>query len=319
MTARSSPPKAIRTRANPRFLIIGAGMSGILSAIKLKEAGLDDFVIYEKADRLGGTWRENTYPGIACDVPSHLYSYSFALNPEWSHRFAPGAEIQAYFEDVARRYGVDSRIRFGKEVTRCAFEDGRWKIEMADGSTDDGDFVIAATGVLHHPAYPDISRARLLRRRGLPQRALGSRRAARRQAVGVVGTGSSAIQIVSALVDEVAELTLFQRTPQWVTPVENTPYSEEEKAEFRRRPEAMQEIRAEVSRALHRRLRQRAGRLQSRPFSRRSTTPARPISRTTSRTRSCARGSARLPRRLQATDHVGGISTTRSSGPTRSS
>ena len=87
-----------------RFAIIGAGMSGILSAIKLQEAGFEDFAIYEKADRLGGTWRENTYAGVACDVPSHLYSYSFAPNPEWSHRFSPGAEIQAYFEDVAKRH-----------------------------------------------------------------------------------------------------------------------------------------------------------------------------------------------------------------------
>jgi cation diffusion facilitator CzcD-associated flavoprotein CzcO len=114
MTTQTHPAPADATRSAPRFIIIGAGMSGILSAIKLQEAGLDDFAIYEKADRLGGTWRENTYPGIACDVPSHLYSYSFAPNPEWSHRFSPGAEIQAYFEDVAQRYGVASRIQYGR-------------------------------------------------------------------------------------------------------------------------------------------------------------------------------------------------------------
>jgi cation diffusion facilitator CzcD-associated flavoprotein CzcO len=236
-------------RKDPRFLVIGAGMSGVLSAIELRRAGYDDFVIYEKADRLGGTWRENTYPGIACDVPSHFYSYSFAPNPEWSHRFAPGAEIQAYFEDVAHRYEVASRIRFGKEVTRCAFEDGRWKIAMADGSTDEGDFVIAATGVLHHPAYPDIkgldcfAGACFHSARWNHDIALAGKR------VGVIGTGSSAIQIVSALVGEVAELALFQRTPQWVAPAENPPYGEQEKAEFRRRPEAMQEIREQVARA----------------------------------------------------------------------
>ena len=119
---RITPTGSART--DLRIIVIGAGMSGILSAIKLKEAGVD-FAVYEKADRLGGTWRENTYSGIACDVPSHFYSYSFALNPEWSRRFAPGAEIQAYFEDIARRYGVDSKIQYGREVTRCAFEDGR--------------------------------------------------------------------------------------------------------------------------------------------------------------------------------------------------
>ena len=119
-----------------RFVIIGAGMAGILAAIKLKEAGLD-YAIYEKADRLGGTWRENTYPGIACDVPSHFYSYSFALNPEWSRQFAPGPEIQAYFEDVAHRFGVTSRIRYGKEIVRCEFQEGCWQLAMSDGSRDD--------------------------------------------------------------------------------------------------------------------------------------------------------------------------------------
>src|SRR5215468_2811861 len=96
-----------------RVAIIGAGMAGILSGVRLLEAGIPDFTIYEKGDGPGGTWRENTYPGLACDVPSHLYSYSFAPNPEWSRRFSPGAEILAYFEDVARRHGVMERIRFG--------------------------------------------------------------------------------------------------------------------------------------------------------------------------------------------------------------
>jgi len=241
-------PTTTPARSDLRFLILGAGMSGILSAIKLHEAGLDDFAIYEKADRLGGTWRENEYPGLCCDVPSHLYAYSFAPNPEWSHRFSPGHEIQAYFESVARRYGVSERIRFGKEVTRCAFEDGRWRVEMADGSSDVGDFVIAATGVLHHPAYPEIE-------------GLGSFRgpcfhsarwdhgvdlAGRR--VGVIGTGSTAIQIVGALVDRVAELSLFQRTPQWIMPQQNPAYTEQEKAEFRARPEHIEQMRAFILR-----------------------------------------------------------------------
>jgi len=237
------------SRADLRFIVIGAGMAGILTAIRLKEAGLENFAIYEKADRLGGTWRENTYPGLACDVPSHLYSYSFAPNPEWSHVFSPGPEIQAYFEDIARRYGVDSRIQFGKEIERCEFKNGRWRIEAADGTTDEGDFVIAATGVLHHPNVPDIE--------GLDSFEGAAFHSARwdhdvqfaGKRVGVVGTGSTAIQIVSALVDEVAELTLFQRTPQWVMPTENPAYGDEEKAAFREHPETMKQLRAEFSRA----------------------------------------------------------------------
>src|SRR5437764_9549824 len=104
-----------------RFAIIGAGMAGVLSAIKLQDAGITDFTVYEKADRVGGTWRENTYPGLSCDVPSHLYSYSFALTPEWSRRYSPGAEIEAYFERVADEYGVMQHIRFGDAVTRCTY------------------------------------------------------------------------------------------------------------------------------------------------------------------------------------------------------
>src|SRR5580700_1175715 len=126
-------------------------MAGILSAIKLKERGLEDFTVYEKADRLGGTWRENTYPGLSCDVPSHLYCYSFDLNPDWSHVYSPGGEIRAYLDGVAERHGVVPYIHFGEEVVRCAFEDGTWHLLTASGHRDEVDVVIAATGVLHHP------------------------------------------------------------------------------------------------------------------------------------------------------------------------
>jgi len=235
------------SKSQPRFLIIGAGMSGILSAIKLQEAGLDDFAIYEKAERLGGTWRENTYAGVACDVPSHLYCYSFAPNPEWSHRFSPGAEIQTYFEDVAKRYGVSDRIRYGTEIRRCAFEDGRWRIETTDGDTDEGDFVIAATGVLHHPSYPDIEGLDSFEgvcfhsARWNHDESLAGKR------IGVIGTGSTAIQVVSALVPEAEKLTMFQRTAQWVMPQENPAYTDEEKRDFREDPTILEQLRGEIS------------------------------------------------------------------------
>src|ERR1700694_2549375 len=139
-----------------RCAVIGAGMAGILSAIKLAEAGFGDFTIYEKAERVGGTWRENTYPGLSCDVPSHLYSYSFELTPDWSRRFSPGSEIQAYFERVAEQSALLPRTRFGDEVTSCEFADGVWRLETAGGAHDWADVVIAATGVLHHPNLPEI-------------------------------------------------------------------------------------------------------------------------------------------------------------------
>jgi cation diffusion facilitator CzcD-associated flavoprotein CzcO len=231
-----------------RFAIIGGGMAGILSAIELHEAGLDDFVIYEKASRLGGTWRENTYPGIACDVPSHLYSYSFEPNPGWSHRFSPGAEIEAYFEGVARRHGVEERVRFGEEVTRCDFSAGRWHLETKSGLRDTADVVIAATGVLHHPNLPDIpglgafEGALFHSARWDHAVALDGRR------IGIVGTGSTAVQIVSAIVGRVAKLSLFQRTAQWIMPQDNPPYSEAEKAAFERDPELIPRLRADLSR-----------------------------------------------------------------------
>jgi cation diffusion facilitator CzcD-associated flavoprotein CzcO len=247
-TAGANPAPTDASRPNLRFIIIGAGMSGILSAIKLREAGFDNFVIYEKADRLGGTWRENTYPGIACDVPSHFYSYSFAVNPDWSHRFSPGAEIQTYFENVARRYELDSRIHYRKQVSRCTFTNGRWQIAMTDGAADEADFIIAATGVLHHPAYPDIQGLHTFAGAAFHSARWNHAMPLAGKCVGVIGTGSSAIQIVGALIDEVAQLSLFQRTPQWIMPMGNPAYSEEEKAEFRKHPETIDQLRSEVSR-----------------------------------------------------------------------
>ncbi|MBV9285842.1 MAG: NAD(P)/FAD-dependent oxidoreductase [Acidimicrobiia bacterium] len=232
---------------SPRFIVIGAGMAGILSAVKLAEAGYDDVVLYEKADRIGGTWRENTYPGVACDVPSHLYSYSFAPNPEWSHTFSPGPEIYRYLEDVVRRFGIDERIRFGSEVTRLEYDGGRWRLETADGARDEGDVVIAATGVLHHPRYPDID--------GLDDFGGPVFHTARWDhgvslegaRLGVIGTGSSAVQIVGAVVDTVEELRLFQRTAQWVLPVPNNPLTDDDCSRFREDPSVMLEMRQQLS------------------------------------------------------------------------
>jgi cation diffusion facilitator CzcD-associated flavoprotein CzcO len=237
-----------RTGGRPlRFAIVGAGMAGILAGIKLREAGLGDFTIYEKADRVGGTWRENTYPGIACDVPSHLYSYSFEPNAEWSHMFSPGREIQAYFEGVASRHGLGERIRFGEEVTRLELADGRWRLLTKSGIRDEADVVIGATGVLHHPNLPEIpgldafEGALFHSARWDHAVTLDGRR------VGVVGTGSTAVQMVSALVRRVASLSLFQRTAQWIMPQENPAYDESERAAFRRKPELMRNLHHELS------------------------------------------------------------------------
>ena len=236
-----------RSRRDLRVIVIGAGMAGILSVIRLREIGLPDVTVYEKAERLGGTWRENRYPGVACDVPSHLYSYSFAPNPEWTHRFSPGPEIQEYLEAVATEHHVDQDVRYGEEVAEMRWDGGRWHLRTASGLTDVADVVIAATGVLHHPNYPNIE--------GLDEFAGTTMHTARwdegvalaGRRVGIIGTGSSAIQTVPTIVDDVAHLCLFQRTAQWVMPAENPAYTEEEKVAFREDVSLLHDMHEEIS------------------------------------------------------------------------
>jgi len=218
-------------------------MAGILSAIKLPEAGLSDVTVCEKADRVGGTWRENTYPGLSCDVPSHLYSYSFALWPDWSRRFAPGSEIEAYLERVAADHGVLERVRFGDAVARCELSGDCWRLTTASGHEDEADVVIAATGVLHHPRYPEIDGLESFGGKMFHSARWDHAATLDGARVGIIGTGSTAVQIVSAVVDRVARLSLFQRTAQWVMPQENPPYSEAERVEFHRHPEALEAVR----------------------------------------------------------------------------
>ncbi|HET6915060.1 MAG TPA: NAD(P)/FAD-dependent oxidoreductase [Acidimicrobiales bacterium] len=231
--------------------MIGGGMAGILAAIRLREAGLRDVVIYEKADSYGGTWRENTYPGIACDVPSHLYSYSFEPNPDWSHRFSPGQEIRQYLEVVARRHDLEAATRFGEEVVSCRFVNGRWDLETTGaaggGSRDQVDVVIAATGVLHHPNLPDLPGLETFRGAAFHSARWDHSVEIEGKRIGIVGTGSTAVQITGAVVDRVARLSLFQRTAQWIMPQANPPYSEEQREEFRRDREAVTRRRKEYS------------------------------------------------------------------------
>ncbi|MBG02425.1 MAG: monooxygenase [Acidimicrobiaceae bacterium] len=232
------------------FAVIGAGMSGILAGIKLKQAGYK-FQIFEKADRVGGTWRENTYPGIACDVPSHIYSYSFELNPEWSEFTSPGSEVQEYFEGVSKRYGVDSEIRFREAVTRCTWMGHEWEIETEKGHIERFRWVIAATGILHHPKYPEIE--------GLDDFDGPIFHTARwdhnveiqGKKVGLIGTGSSGVQITAAIAPDVEKLSVFQRTAQWVVPNERVVYTEEEKEAFRTDADLLRNLHTEMSTAFN--------------------------------------------------------------------
>jgi len=209
----------------PRVAVIGAGMSGICAAAKLQAAGVEDVVIYEKADRIGGTWRENTYPGLSCDVASRYYCYTFAPNPNWTRVYPPGEEVQAYLEGVVDKLNLRAKIRFGCEVEEAVWSDGgTWHVRTKSGEEADYDFIISAAGVLHHPRTPEIpglesfSGAAFHSARWDHSVPLDGRR------VAVIGNGSTGVQITKALAPRCAQYKLFQRTPQWIFPLGNPAY-----------------------------------------------------------------------------------------------
>jgi cation diffusion facilitator CzcD-associated flavoprotein CzcO len=216
--------------------IIGAGMSGICMGVKLQRAGIGDFTIFEKERDLGGTWRDNTYPGLVCDVPSRFYQFSFDLNPGWTHRFSPGPEIWRYFDRVADRHDLRRRIRFNTEVLEATHDGAAWHLRTSDGAEHEVDFLISATGVLHHPRRPLIEGldsfggAIFHSARWDHQVPLDGRR------VGVLGTGSTGVQIVTALAGRAKPLVLFQRTAQWILPYPNRRYTRLTRALHRRFP-----------------------------------------------------------------------------------
>ncbi|MFZ5705527.1 MAG: flavin-containing monooxygenase [Pseudomonadota bacterium] len=216
-----------------RFVVIGAGMSGILAAIKLKEQGQKDVTVYEKGATIGGTWRENRYPGLTCDVPAHCYTYSFAPHADWSAFYAPGPEIKNYFEKVIDDFGVRDLIQLEREVTECIWRDGRWHLRLADGSADAADIVIAASGVLHHINMPEIEGMADFQGALFHSARWDDSVALDGQRIGVIGNGSTGVQIVTALSTRAAKLVHFQRSPQWIMPVQQFPYSDEDRAAFR--------------------------------------------------------------------------------------
>lgn len=224
-----------------RAAVIGAGMAGILAAIKLRERGMD-CVVFEKGDSVGGTWRENTYPGLACDVSAHWYTYSFARNPEWDSLMAAGEDIRAYFERVAQDFGIIPLIRFNDEVVQLQFKEAGWDLVTASGHQDRFDVVIAATGVLHHPNIPHFEGIETFRGAAFHSARWNHDVELKGKRIGVIGTGSTAAQLTSALVPVAEQFDLFQRTAQWVMPRDNTPYTEEDKARFRADPAALEEL-----------------------------------------------------------------------------
>ncbi|MBV8928410.1 MAG: NAD(P)/FAD-dependent oxidoreductase [Mycobacteriaceae bacterium] len=235
------------TGMRPTVAIIGAGAGGIAMGIQLADAGYD-FTIFDRADGFGGTWRHNTFPGAACDVPSHLYSYSFALNPRWSKTYANQPEILEYLEKVAADHGLHGHLR-GRtsiESVRWSDSDRRWTLTTPSGSTHDFDVVVSAVGMLDVPNIPAIPGADRFRGRAFHSSRWDHSRSTAGERVASIGTGASAIQYVPAIARDTAHLTVFQRTPIWVSPRRDIPFTAEQQDLFERDPAAALELRDQI-------------------------------------------------------------------------
>jgi cation diffusion facilitator CzcD-associated flavoprotein CzcO len=231
----------------PSIAVVGGGFAGVGAVVMLRRAGYDDVTVFEKGERVGGVWHHNTYPGAACDVPSHLYEFSFAPNPRWSRRYAPQDEIQAYLEGVARRHGVLDRIRTGTEVQSASWDEERakWVLQTSAGEHQ-ADVLLTACGQLSVPSVPPL--AGLDSFEGPVFHTAQWRHdvdlAGKR--VAVIGTGCSAIQVVPAIQPKVQSVAVYQRSPGWTIPKMDYAYSERAKRLFERFPIVQRADRAAV-------------------------------------------------------------------------
>jgi cyclohexanone monooxygenase len=231
----------------PRVAIIGAGAGGIAMGVQLTDGGYD-FAIFERSDGFGGTWRHNTYPGAACDVPSHLYSFSFALNPRWSKTYANQPEILDYLEAVALDHQLDRHLRANTAVEsiRWSDDDKQWTLTTDSGATHDFDVVVSAVGMLDVPNIPVLPGAQKFRGRSFHSARWDHTKSTVGERVASIGTGASAIQYVPAIAAQTAHLTVFQRTPIWVSPRFDFPFTEEQHTLFERDIGAAKKLRDEA-------------------------------------------------------------------------
>ena len=214
--------EASKAPVHTRAVIIGTGFSGLGMAIALQRQGVD-FVILEKADDIGGTWRDNSYPGCACDIPSHLYSYSFEPKPDWKNPFSYQPEIWDYLKGVTEKYGLRRYIEFNSLVDRAYWDDDeyRWHVFTTDGREYVAQFLISGAGALHIPSFPDIEGREEFAGPAFHSAQWDHSVDLTGKRVAIIGTGASAIQIVPEIIGQVAELQLYQRTPPWVVPRRN--------------------------------------------------------------------------------------------------
>jgi cyclohexanone monooxygenase len=225
------------SRRHVGVLIVGSGFAGLGAAIRLAQDGRDDFVVIERGDEVGGTWRDNTYPGAACDVPSHLYSYSFELNPGWSRSFSPQTEIQDYLRKVAAKYRVHERHLFGTEVTLARWDGDaqQWLVDTTGGDFA-ADVLVGAVGALCEPQLPPIKGIETFRGELFHSARWNHDADLTGKRVALIGTGASAIQIGPAIADRVEHLDVYQRTAPWVMPRHDREYSKLESLAYRHVP-----------------------------------------------------------------------------------
>ena len=228
-----------------QLIIIGGGFSGIGMAIRLRQRGMNDFVILERARDLGGTWRDNSYPGCACDVQSSLYSFSFAPNPDWSRTFSPQAEIWEYLRRCVKRFDIARHVVYEQEVTGAAWDDAtrQWSV-TATGGRWTADALVIATGPLSDPVLPEIPGLASFAGPSFHSAQWNHEVALQGKRVAVIGTGASAIQFVPQIQPAVKQLSLFQRTPAWVMPRFDRAVPAWRRALYRRMPVAQRVERA---------------------------------------------------------------------------
>ncbi|PQZ93433.1 MULTISPECIES: NAD(P)/FAD-dependent oxidoreductase [Pseudomonas] len=226
--------------------IIGSGFAGLCMGIQLKEAGFTDFFIAEQADTLGGTWRDNHYPGCACDVQSHVYSFSFAPNPDWSRQFAQQAEIRAYLERCAERFALAPYLHFGMGLVRAVFDEPqqRWQLSFRNGRQVSARVLVSGMGGLSRPALPDIPGLDSFKGARFHSQQWDHDYSLKGKRVAVIGTGASAIQFVPQIAPQVAHLDLFQRTPPWIMPKPDRAISPFERWLFRHVPVTQRVVRS---------------------------------------------------------------------------
>jgi cation diffusion facilitator CzcD-associated flavoprotein CzcO len=230
-----------------RIAVVGTGFSGLGIAIRLRQEGEEDFVLLERAGDIGGTWRDNTYPGCRCDVPSHLYSFSFAPNPNWSSTFSPQEEILDYLKECAERHGVMPHVRFDTELESAAWDDDEqlWRIETSQGAMT-ADILVAGQGPLSEPSLPEVPGIDSFEGTAFHSAEWDHDHDLTGERVAVIGTGASAIQFVPEIQPQVGLLHVFQRTAPWVIPHRNRPLKGWERAIYRLFPPAQLAMRAAI-------------------------------------------------------------------------